>query len=182
MHLRFSTCIGTPVHVEGIEHAVGYLSGILIEPDTGKIEGFFVRSLGLIRHPDLFLSTLDITRWGTRIIIRDTDVLSPPEDRIRLQPLLDDPRTILGQQIRTESGTLLGRCADVQFNTEAMHVEWLFPKKFFRYGIALSISQVLEVKSTVILVKDSIKKEASPQPSTELLKPTLPEVETPRLG
>ena len=179
MHLRFSTCIGTPVLEEGFEHTVGLLSGILIHPDTGKIEGFLVHVLGA---GDLFMSSLDVSRWGTRIYIRSTDVLSPAEDRIRLQPLLDDPRSILGQKIRTESGTSLGRCQDIQFNTDVMHVEWLFPRKWFHFGVALPISDVVEVTPAAIIVKDPVVKAEAESQELEEVPTALPEIETPRLG
>ena len=168
MHIRFTSCIGTPVLEEGGEHALGALSGILLDPDTGKIEGFFV--------DDLFCSALDIVRWGTRVYLRDSSVLAPPEDRIRLQPLLGDPRSVLGQKIRTESGASLGRCADIQFNTDAMHIEWIFPRKFFRWGIALPVADVLEVTPAAIIIRDPMNKERVSK-RKNVQEGTLPDIE-----
>ena len=182
MHIRFSTCIGIPVLEEGHDHALGVIAGILIDPDTGKIEGFLVHVQGFFGG-EMFCSSLDILRWGTRVYVRSADVLAPPEDRIRLQSLLQDPRTLLGQKIATESGTALGRCADVQFNTDSLHVEWLFPKRFFRYGVALPITDVLEVTEKAIVVRDPIKKEVVEEEVPEATPASnLPEIETPRLG
>ncbi|MBT4119386.1 MAG: hypothetical protein HOG89_00165 [Candidatus Peribacter sp.] len=158
MHVRFSTCIGTPVLEEGGDNALGVLSGILIHPDTGKIEGFLVHVQGMSGKGDLFCSSSDIVRWGTRVYLRSASVLAPPEDRIRLQTLLQDPRTVLGQRIRTETGTRLGRCKDIQFNTDVMHIEWLFPRKIFRWGIALPVSDILEITPAAIVVNDPIAK------------------------
>jgi sporulation protein YlmC with PRC-barrel domain len=169
MHVRFSSCIGTPVLEEGGDTTLGLLSGILIHPDTGKIEGFLVG--------DLFCSSMDIVRWGTRVYLRDANVLAPPEDRIRLQSLLQDPRTVLGQKIRTEAGVKLGRCSDVQFNTDMMHIEWLFPRKFFRWGIALPVSDILEVTAAAIVVRDPIAKERVKQKTTQESSAKLPEME-----
>lgn len=180
MHIRLSSCIGLPVLEEGDDHSLGRLSGILIDPDTGKIEGFFVRVYGLIGGSTVFCATLDIVRWGTRVYICSADALAPPEDRIRLQNLLEDPRLFLGQNIRTISGTRLGRCRDVQFNTDSMHVEWLFPRKWFYWGIALPISDVSEVTEEAIIVADPLKKESVKEevPEEGL---ALPEIET-KLG
>lgn len=173
MHVRFNTCIGTPVLEEGGDATLGMISGILIHPDTGKIEGFLVRVLGT----DLFCGSSDIVRWGTRVYLRDASVLAPPEDRIRLQSLLQDPRTVLGQKIRTESGTLLGRCSDVQFNTDVMHIEWIFPRKFFRWGVALPVSEILEVTPHAIIVGDPMKQDRVSNNETQELPSTLPEME-----
>jgi len=147
--------MGLPLVEEGADGSIlGLLSGILIHPDTGRIEGFFVRS-----RSSLFVSSLDISRWGTRVYVRNADVVSPIEDRIRLQPLLEDTRTVLGQKVLSESGARFGKCHDVQFNTDTMHIEWIFPKKLFRWGVALPVAEILEVRPEAIIVKDRLKAE-----------------------
>jgi len=163
--------MGLPVIEDGGDAVLGLVSGILIHPDTGKVEGFFVHSVLHSGEP-LFVSFLDILRWGTRIYVRSADVLAPSHDRIRLQPLLEDSRTVLGQHIFTESGMSLGRCKDVQFNTESMHIEWIFPRKFFRWGVALSVAEIIEVQLKGIIVKNRLQKESLPKkisPTTALL-------------
>ncbi len=162
MHVRFSHCVGAPVVEDGTEEFLGSLSGILIHPDTGAIEGFFVKVSKFFGGEELFLSGLDIVRWGTRIAVSSSDVLSPVEDRIRLQTLLSDPRPILGQRIRTESGENLGRCRDVQFDTEAMRIEWLFPKRFVYSGVALPVSEIVEVREDGIIVRDPMPRVKEP--------------------
>lgn len=161
---------------EGGDHVLGAVSGILIEPDTGKIEGFFVHVEGVLGGETLFCSTMDIVRWGTRIYMNSQDSLALAEDRIRLQTLLQDPRTVLGQRIKTESGTRLGKCKDVQFNTDSMHIEWIFPRRWFRWGIALPVSDILEIKPEAIIVKDPLKGEAiEPQEEQLTVQPAMPE-------
>lgn len=173
MHIRFNTCIGTPVLEEGGDATLGTISGILIHPDTGKIEGFLVRVLGT----DVFCGSSDIVRWGTRVYLRDASVLAPLEDRIRLQSLLQDPRTVLGQKIRTESGVRLGRCKDIQFNTDLMHIEWIFPRKFFRWGIALPVSEILEITPSAIIVGDPMKQDRVKSSKKQEVVSALPEME-----
>jgi sporulation protein YlmC with PRC-barrel domain len=140
---------------DGLE-AIGVLSGMLLNPDTGAVEGFFVRSPGFFGGSSSFLPSLDILRWGLRIIIRDQSSFCDPNDIIRLQPLLDGSRPMLGQSILTESGVRLGRCADVQFSTKSFRIEWLFPKKFFRWGTPIATSQIVEVTEDAIIVKNSV--------------------------
>jgi uncharacterized protein YrrD len=171
MQLRISTAIGTPIVEQDSREVVGSLHGILIHPDSGKIEGFFVAVQGFFSTQQVFLSALDIRSWGLRITIADRDVLAEPEERIRLRPLLEDPRTFLGQRMRTESGQALGRCRDVQFDTRHLQVEWLFPKKFGRWKTALPISEVIEVRPDAIIVRDPLKavKEPVVESNTPLL-------------
>ena len=79
MHMRFTTVLGVSVVEEESSEQIGVLSGILLNPDNGKIEGFFVTTPGFLHSETLFLSSLDIRSWGVRITVLDRSVLSPPE-------------------------------------------------------------------------------------------------------
>ena len=135
---------------------LGALSGILIDPDTGRIEGFFVHEKALLSSGDSFLSTVDILHWGARIVVRSRDVLAPVEERIRLRPLLASPRPLLGQRIVTEGGQFLGRCGDVQFSTKDFRIEWLFPRRWWRFGIPIPVSQIIDVRREAVVVRDLV--------------------------
>jgi len=174
MQLRLSSCIGLPVVENTDLEAIGTLSGILIHPDTAKIEGFFVHGGG-IGGGNLFLSALDIQRFSTRVYVRDADMVSPAEDRVRLQPLLEDGRTVLGQKIKTECGQYLGKCMDVQFNTAHFLVEWLFPKHLWRWGIAIPVTEILEVRRDAIIVRNPTPVAEELQESPPLL-PQIPDI------
>ncbi|MCK5018874.1 MAG: hypothetical protein KAS32_17560 [Candidatus Peribacteraceae bacterium] len=157
MHIRFSSCRGLE-----IVDSSGILLGMVIEPliqaDTGKILGFYCVPMGAFSLRNTkYISALDIIHFGTRITIRNEEVICNPEEIIRLQSVLEDKRSFLRQKIRTESGEKIGICADVQFDTETMHIEWLFPKKFFKWGDAISIHRVLEVRQNFILISNKSK-------------------------
>lgn len=156
MHVRFSTCKGTAVVEEGTEEGIGILSDILIHPDKGTVEGFFVQASGIGFGEEAFLLSSDIVHWGVSVRVRDRAVLGDITDIVRLQDILRQRRPVLGQRIRTESGRTLGRCLDVQFNTERFVLEWLFPKKWFWWGVALPVSDIVEVKEDAIIVREGI--------------------------
>jgi sporulation protein YlmC with PRC-barrel domain len=177
MHLRFSMSVGTPVVEEDTGEVLGTIAGILIQPDTGKIEGFFVGIPGLLTSRTLFLSGLDILRWGARVYVRDADTLSPLEEHIRLQSLIAEARPLLGQRIVTESGKGLGTCADVQFETASLVLEWLFPRKMLRWGTGLPVSQIIEVRKDAILVRDPVTPVTVAE-TKAVAAPVLPVIET----
>jgi len=178
MHLRFSTCIGLPILAEDSDELIGTIAGILIHPDRSTVEGFFVRRPGLFSSATLFLSSMDIARFGRRIIVRDVDRVAPAQEFLRVQPLLADPRTVLNQRIRTESSHNLGRCDDVQFENTTMRLTWIFPRKFFHWGFPISARQILEVRPQAIIVRDpqAPAVERVLQQSERRLAPLLPEV------
>jgi sporulation protein YlmC with PRC-barrel domain len=144
-----------PVLDDETGELLGTIIGAVIHPDRGIIEGFFVRLPRLFPGQPLFLGTNDILHWGTRITVRHADVLGPIDDRIRVQELLAQNRPLLGQMIVTDSGRTLGRCVDVQFSTTDFRLEWLFPRRFFREGIAVPVSQIQEVKPEAIIVRET---------------------------
>lgn len=177
MRVRFTTIVGTPVYEETNPEPLGTIGGIVIQPDTGAIEGFVVQVRGFLGKQNLMLSPLDILHWGTRILVRSSDSLVPPEDLLRLQQLFENPRPVLWQYIQTLSGKKLGVCADVQFDTKHFRVEWLFPRRFFVWGIPVPVSQIQEVKKEAIIIKDqevTMKEDQGETEKTPII-PVMPE-------
>ncbi|MDD3896704.1 MAG: hypothetical protein PHU04_02555 [Candidatus Peribacteraceae bacterium] len=153
MRVRFSTSKGMNVVCDSTSEILGQIAGILIHPDTGGVEGFFLATVVPMSGTP-FLSALDIIRWGTHVHVRDADAVFPAEERIRLQPLLEDRRTVLNQRVRTEGGRSLGVCRDVQFHSDSMRCEWLFPRRWWRWAVPLPFSDVVEVRPDAIIVRD----------------------------
>lgn len=156
MHVRFSTALHLPVVDEDPGEELGRIRGIFIHPDTGRVEGFFVRAHSALHPHDLFLAAEDIRRWGLRIVVRNAEVIAPVSERVRLQTLLEEGRPVLGQRVWTDTGRGMGRCADVQFETEFFMVEWLFLRKFFRWRTPFPPSQILEVRKDAIIIRDPL--------------------------
>ncbi len=163
-----------PVVEEGSDEPLATVDRILLNPDTAAIEGFFVLVPGFFTTEERFIACSDIQRFGKRVEVRDHSILAPADDHIRLRPLLHDSRTVLGQRIVTESGRRLGRCRDVQFNTQLFRLEWLFPCRFgFLWGDALPVRCVTEIRPDAIVIRDQQKivDEISP---AELIAQTTP--------
>ncbi len=156
MHVRFTTLVGMSVTDDRMEEDIGRICGILIHPDTAVIEGFFVSTSVFLQKCELFLSTADIVHLGSRVRIRDADRLAPLEDLVRLSALQADSRTVLHQKIVTQSGVKLGMCADVQLETKTFRIEWLFPKKWFRWRRPVAAASIVEVKTDAIVVRDPV--------------------------
>jgi len=176
MHVRFSTCLGLPVIDDSAEEVFGTIVGVLLHPDSGRVEGFFVQIPHFLRSEELFLPALDIVRWGLRVVVRSAEVLAPPGEFLRVVPLIEDGRTILGQRIRTESGKELGRCKDVQWNTKTFSLEWLFPKRWFMWGLPIPVTDIVEVKRDAIIVRDSLATTTEPNLEKKSLLDVLPDI------
>lgn len=185
MHIRFSIAVGMPVLDDETSRIVARISGILIHPDTGKIAGFFVSVAGLFSSNEFFLSSQDIVAWGTVVHVRHQDVIVPADELVRLKPLLEDGRTMLGQRILTaKKRRYMGICKDVQFDTRQLAIEWLFPRKyFFLSQNPIPASEVTEVTKKAILVKEPLRPKKVPVqpvlPTAQQLNDVLPAAPTP---
>ena len=175
MQVRFTTAQGLPVVDDEMTEQFGSISGILIHPDTARVEGFFVHIPGFLRSFELFLSSMDILRWGLRVVVRDAQVLAPVEELIRLAPLLEEGRVLLGRPIVTKSGKKLGVCRDVQFDTQFFMMEWIWPRRWLRWRTPLPASQILEVTREAIIVKDEEATRKEEVPVEAIILPPVPE-------
>lgn len=172
MHVRLSTCLGMAIVVGETQERLGSLGSLLIHPDTGSIEGIRF-SVGGLSHREYYVSSLDIVHWGLFIDVRSADVIGPLEECVRFQDILHEGRTVLGQRILTKGGRNLGSCRDVQFDTEHFQAEWLFPRKWFRWGRPLPLAAILEVRPDAIVVRDTELLEKQPLLRRDVLRENL---------
>ena len=179
MHVRLSQCLGMAVVVGETQERLGTVHTILIHPDKGTVDGIRF-SLGGVRSTEYAVSSLDIVHWGLRIDVRSADAAGPLEENVRFQDILRDGRTVLGQRMRTEGGRDLGRCSDIQFDTERFQMEWLFPRKWLRWGRPIPVVAILEVQPQAIIVRETEVPEKQPLLREELLKAEMPVVQPSR--
>lgn len=164
MHIRFTHCKGLPVVEEHSQEPLAYVSGVLVHPDMGKVEGFFVQVRHFLHSETLFLAVADIAHWGRMIVIRDRDALAPLEEHVRLDALLREGRTVLGQDVRNEEGATFGVCRDIQFETKTFRMEWIFTRALFRRGRSFPVASIIEVQTDAVIVRDQA---AVAQPTEE---------------
>lgn len=158
---------------------LGTIENILINADNGIVEGFFVAQNSWFYKDTLFLSNREIAEFRRKEIYIPANVsLGAPEDHFRLQLVFSDKRKILGQKIITKDKIYLGRCYDVQINTDSWRMEWLFPKKWWFLTTPVPSSEIMEVTKSHILLKNIIKK-ASEQLPRKTVFPEMPEVSFP---
>lgn len=154
MHVRAIACRGLPVCEFDGQERFATVVGPVLQPDTGHIEGFIVRTPSFFSSQTEFLSSHDIAHWGLVVRIRHREMIGPLEERLRLRELVESGRTVLGQLIVTEQGVAIGRCRDVQFETQSFQLEWIFPKHWGRWRTAIAARDIVEVRRDAIVVKE----------------------------
>lgn len=182
MQRLFSTVLGLPVLDEEGD-TLGTVSGTLVDPDRGSVLGFFVTPAELFNIRQYYLSCDDILRVSTAVRVRDADRLAEPEDVVRIQPLLADPRTVLGQPVVTqERRERLGTCADIAFDTDTFHVTWIYPRWFFLKRLPVSRDDIVEVTPAAVVVREQLKPVKQAVLQEEPSVPAVSELSAPPAG
>ncbi len=173
MHVRATACRHLPVCELDSQERLATIIAPVVQPDTGKVEGFTVRIPQFFSSRTEFLSSNDISHWGIVVRIRHGDLIGPLEERLRLQEIVQSGRSLLGQPIITEQGVALGTCRDLQFETHFFQLEWLFPRRWGRWRPAISARDIIEVRPDAIVVKE---RQAPVSADAEPAVPVMPQL------
>lgn len=142
-------------------HQVATTTRAIINPDNLKLEGFycvdrFDKSILVLLYQDI----RDVLAQG--IVINDHDVLTEPEDLVRLKRLFDIDYEVIGKRVVTTTGTRLGKVSDYAVEVETMYIQKLFVsrsiiKDFAGGGLGIARDQVQEMTDKKIIVSDPLE-------------------------
>ena len=154
---QYSKIIGTHVlsYAEGDKLAT--VEDLIVHPDTGKVEGFWVKPLTLpIKHAVLPVD--GVVAWKRNLYVKDDQSFAEPEEVIRIADILLRKTYFIGNRVKTESGTPLGRVFDLDFDERKMFLRYLFVRKslsFIRPKVRfIPYDSIIQVSPEVIVVKD----------------------------
>jgi len=154
----FSQILGTPVvgHEDGALLAM--IRDIIIHPDTGKIEGFWIKSLSLPVNNAILLSD-SILEWKKNIYIKDVREIADADDVIKISEILSRQTDFIGNLVVNESGKNVGQVYDLDFDTNKLYLMNIYTHKsilgIYKYDPrAFSFDSIIQVLPEYILVKD----------------------------
>jgi sporulation protein YlmC with PRC-barrel domain len=138
------------------------VTGIIINPDSGMVEAFWVKPATL-PYRAAILKTTDILEFKKNLYIRSDKVLAQAEDVIRINAILEDGRTFLGNLVQNEAGDSYGRCDNLSFDTDTNALKQIHCKKSLLGVFNLdqrifSYESIIKVLPDMILVKDDATK------------------------
>lgn len=158
MNKYFSEIIGTPVlgHADG--NPLALISDIIIHPDTGKIEAFWVKPLTL-PISNAVIKSDSILEWKKNVYIKDDREIAEVSDIIRISEIITRNTFFVGNNVQNESGEPLGYVYDLDFDTTKLYLNNIYTNKsflfFFKYEQRVfSFDSILKVIPEYILVKD----------------------------
>jgi len=130
----------------------------IINPNNLKIEGFYAQERG-VKSTCVLLSQdiREILPQG--FVVNDHEVLSDPEDLIRLKRIMEIGFELIGKKVVTITGKKLGKVSDYAVDSSSLMVQKLFisPNIIKSLGLSsLSIDRthITEITDNKIVVKD----------------------------
>lgn len=153
-----------------IGRPVGATTEPIINPNNLKIEGWHaIESSKKENRIMLSQDVRDILPQG--FVVNDHDALTPENELIRLQDLLDQNFTLVGKHVVSDSRRKLGKVTDYAFEKNSMFIQKLYVaqsvvKSFSGGTLILDRSQIIEISHKKIVVKEPTVNEGEVVPAT----------------
>jgi sporulation protein YlmC with PRC-barrel domain len=142
----------------------------IINPHNLKVEGWFCEDV--FSKEKLVLLAQDVRDFVPQgIAVNDHEVLSTPEELVRLQDILKLEFNLLGKPVVTNHKRRLGKVADYALDTDTLVIQKLYVARPMYRSITagqLSIdhSQIIEINDRAIIVREADIKVGAPVTTT----------------
>lgn len=130
----------------------------IINPNNLKIEGFYCADT--FSKNNLILLTQDIRDILTEgIAVNDHDVLTEPDELIRLKDILDIGFVIDGKLVQTEAKRKIGKVADYAADSQTLYIQKLYVsqsmlKNMGSSQLSIDRNQIVEITDRRIVIKE----------------------------
>ena len=170
MTKEYRSIIGTPVLHFDDGSLVAIIRDIIVDPDTGKVEAFWVKPMGLpLRHA--VLQSQDIVEWKKNVYVKDESAIAEAGDIIRIADILSRKTYVIGNRVTGQSGARYGRVYSADFDTESFYLKNIYAQKSL-FGLfpqkkrVFSFDSIIEILPNVVLINDdAAKKEKVIEPN-----------------
>lgn len=148
---------------------VAIVTAAIFNPNNLKIEGFYVEDK--FDKSQLVLLYQDIREVLPQgYVINDHDVLTEPDELIRLKDVLKLNFNLIGKQVDTIAKEKVGKVSDYAVETETMYVQKLYVsqnilKSFTGGSLSIDRTQINEITPKRIIVNDLLDKATIPAPA-----------------
>lgn len=141
---------------------VATTTSVIMNPNNLKIEGFYCQD-SVDRRQQLILiyqDVRDIIPQG--IVIDDHDVLSQPDELVRLKNILDIGFDLIGKPVYTTTKKRLGKVNDYAVETATLYVQKIYVGQSFFKSLAggslgVDRSQIVEITDKRIVIQDPLQ-------------------------
>lgn len=142
--------------------AVATITGVILNPDNLKVEGFYCQDR--FDKKELILLPQDIRDVLAKgYVINDHDALVEADELVRLKKVMDLNFELLGKQVVTVGKQKIGKVSDFATETSTMYVQKIYVaqsvlKTLTGGSLSIDRSQVQEITPRRIIINDLMKK------------------------
>ena len=143
----------------------GTATKLIINPNNLKVVGWYVADR--FSPADLILLAGDVREVSAKgIIINDHEVLSEPQELVRLKEILDIDYDLMGKKVVSENGKKYGKVTDYSVETGGLLIKKIYAsqsilKDFSGGNLSIDRNQIIEITKTKIIISDPNEKSAS---------------------
>lgn len=141
---------------------VAQVLATLINPNNLKIEGFYCKDR--FSDKSMILLYQDIREFIPKgYVVNDHDVLSEPEDLVRLTDVIKLNFDLIGKPVVTLSKEKIGKITDYAVEIETMYIQKIYVtqsilKNFTGGSLSVDRSQINEVTDKRVIINDLLNK------------------------
>lgn len=149
---------------------VAKIEAAIINPNNLKIEGFYCSDHFSKQRLVLLAQDIrDNIKQG--IVINDHEVLSEPEELVRLQSVLELNFELIGKSVETSSKKKIGKVADFAVDSQSLFIQKLYVgptliKSLTAGQLSVDRNQIVEITNRRIVIKDLEGTVSSSVPAT----------------
>jgi len=140
---------------------IATISGPIINPDNLKIEGFYCQDrFDKQQLVLLYQDIRDVLPQG--YVVNDHDVLSEPDELIRLKKVIELDFNLIGMPVVTVNKQKVGKVSDYAAETGTMYVQKLYVaqsilKNLTGGSLSIDRNQIQEIGPRRIIINDLVK-------------------------
>jgi sporulation protein YlmC with PRC-barrel domain len=148
---------------------IGVVNEPIINPNNLKIEGWHATDLDSKSRMVLLSQDIrEILKQG--FVVNDHDALTPTDDLVRLQTVLEYNFSLIGKNIVTTSKAKLGKVSDYAFEKNGFFIQKLYVsqsilKSFTGGGLVIDRTQIVEITHKKITVDEATVKDVATAPA-----------------
>jgi len=149
---------------------VAQVSSALINPNNLKIEGFYCTDR--FSANTLILLYQDIREFIDKgYVVNDHDVLSEPQDLVRLADIIKINFQLIGKPVITISKEKVGKVADYAVETQTMYIQKIYVsqsllKNFSGGSLSVDRNNINEITDKKVIINDLLKNSPVTAPAT----------------
>jgi sporulation protein YlmC with PRC-barrel domain len=164
------TLLKRPVMSLRTGEGIATIEAPVINPNNLKIEGFYCSTPASKQFAVLLTQDIrDIIRQG--FVVNDAEVLTDPEELVRLKKTLDINFQLEGKPVITATGEKVGKISDWATETTTFYIQKLYVgrsmlKSFSQGQLSIDRNQIIEITNKKIVIQDILKATKSSVPVT----------------